>query len=68
MVTQAQLNNVIGVCNQLSIVLAQIIKLATIARDAQIAGAALDQITIDNLLAQYTVLKTQLQTIFGTLP
>ena len=67
-ITPAQLKAVLTGCNNLSVVIDQIRELATIADAAQISGAALDQTTINNLLAQYSVLKQNLVTIFNTLP
>ena len=68
MVTQAQLKAVLKSCNDLSVTIDQIRELATVADAAQVSGATLDQTTINNMLAQYSVLKQNLVTIFNTLP
>jgi len=67
-ITQAQLKAVLKACNDFSAVIDQIRELATIADAAQVSGATLDQTTINNMLAQYSVLKQNLVTIFNALP
>jgi hypothetical protein len=67
-ITPAQLKAVLAGCNNLSVILDQIRELATVADATQISGAALDQITINNMLAQYSILKQNLLTTANTLP
>ena len=67
-ITQAQLKAVLKGCDDLSVVIDQIRVLATVADSAQVSGAILDQTTINNMLAQYSVLKQNLVSIFNTLP
>jgi len=67
-ITPGQLKAVLKGMNDLSVIIDQIRELATIADAAQVSGAILDQITINNLLAQYSVLKANLVTIFNSLP
>ncbi len=67
-ITAAQLKAVLKSCSDFSVVIDQMRELATVADAAQVSGAMLDQATINNMLAQYSVLKQSLVTIFNVMP
>ncbi len=68
MVTQTQLNTAETVAAQLAITIGQLQELIQFAKNQKISGVTIDPTTQAALLAQYSTLKSQLQTQFGTLP